>query len=233
MISATGNGTGKAQLRMCNLSPPDGKLQLAAGHSVIINCGSLRMQVLTGPVEPEKPVELILNGGDIVVKAPTGSVILVTEFADEQIQVENLPESSGDVSVVVNGEETVLGPAESLQSVSIDVLPADAVNCINTRKQGVVPVAVFSSPDFDATQIDPLTCSLGGLDIATKGRWDKPLAHIEDVDLDGYDDLVLQFQNQTGVFQGQASATLRCELFADAGEEPVTISGYDSICLVP
>ncbi len=49
----------------------------------------------------------------------------------------------------------------TVQSVTIDVLPGDAANVVYPNMGGKLPVAIISSPDFDATQIDPNTLKFG------------------------------------------------------------------------
>ncbi|MBI3663134.1 MAG: hypothetical protein HY234_08815 [Acidobacteria bacterium] len=46
--------------------------------------------------------------------------------------------------------------------VEIDIKPDSFPNSINLGSGGTVPVAIFSSPSFDARTIDPLTVSLAG-----------------------------------------------------------------------
>jgi hypothetical protein len=50
----------------------------------------------------------------------------------------------------------------------------------------VIPVAILGSTDFDVSQIDPGTVTLEGLAIRAVGKSNKLLAHIEDVNDDGF-----------------------------------------------
>ena len=45
-------------------------------------------------------------------------------------------------------------------SVSVDIKPGSCPNPVNLKSQGVLPVAILGTPDFDVTQIDPLTITL-------------------------------------------------------------------------
>ncbi len=56
----------------------------------------------------------------------------------------------------------------------------------------MIPVAILSSGDFDATTVDPDTVELGGSGVAFRGKSNKYMAHEEDVNGDGLIDLVVQ-----------------------------------------
>jgi hypothetical protein len=105
--------------------------------------------------------------------------------------------------------------------VSIDILPNEEVNSINLKSKGVIPVAILATESFDATTVDPLSVEFGSdgaLEAHGKG-------HIEDVDGDGYPDLVLHFKTEdTGIQCGDTSASLTGETF-----DGQPIEGSDSI----
>jgi hypothetical protein len=73
--------------------------------------------------------------------------------------------------------------------VLVDVHPRSDTNPVNVGEGGVIPVAVLSTPDFDATTVDPLSVQFGpsgASEIHGKG-------HFEDVDRDRDRDLLLHF----------------------------------------
>jgi hypothetical protein len=112
--------------------------------------------------------------------------------------------------------------------VGIDIKPGSDPNCFNNDGNGVIPVAILGSETFDVIQIDPTTVSLEGMAIKVVGKSDKLLAHIEDVNGDGFDDLVVQIQDQDGVFaQGEGVATVTGFLPLDG----MYFEGSDSICV--
>jgi hypothetical protein len=105
--------------------------------------------------------------------------------------------SSSTFSNVVYFDDVALWEPETTIKVEIDIKPDSEPNPINLKARGVLPVAVFSSEGFDATQIDPATVLLAGATVAVTGGKDaKWMAHAEDVDGDGLLDLMLQFDSQ-------------------------------------
>lgn len=58
------------------------------------------------------------------------------------------------------------------------------------------------------------------------------MAHSEDVNNAGFSDLIIQIEDQDGVFQiGDVIATLKGNLLSEFGRTP--FEGSDSICIVP
>lgn len=112
--------------------------------------------------------------------------------------------------------------------VDIDIKPGSDPNCINADGNGVIPVAILGTADFDATQVDPYTLTLEGLPVKAVGKSEKLLAHYEDVNGDGFLDLVVQFEDVYGSLSGLDLAFLQGLLF-----DGIPIAGADTICLVP
>ncbi len=113
--------------------------------------------------------------------------------------------------------------------VIIDIKPGSDPNCFNNDGHGVIPVAILGSLDFDVNAIDANTVVLYGMGVKEVGKGNKLLAHIEDVNADGYDDLLVQIQDSDGVFQQEYTvAVLTGNLFDGA-----SFQGSDSICIVP
>ena len=92
----------------------------------------------------------------------------------------------------------------------------------------MIPVAILSSGSFDATQVDPVSVFLDGQGVQVVGKGNTQ-AHIEDVNGDGIDDLMMQIEDIDGTYQeGDTIATLTGETF-----DGTQIRGTDSICIVP
>jgi hypothetical protein len=111
----------------------------------------------------------------------------------------------------------------SVTTVVLDIKPGTDVNPINLTSEGLIPVAVLSTPDFDATQIDvsSLTFGPGGAPDA-HGR-----GNPADLNGDGRTDLLLHFATQAaGIGCGDTQATLKGKTLSGAafqGTDKVTI----------
>lgn len=119
--------------------------------------------------------------------------------------------------------------------VGIDIKPGDFPNSINLRSAGVIPVAILSSETFDALTIDEETIFLAsaGVRVAGRvgvaGRSGKFMCHEEDVNDDGFDDLVCQIETAEFLIEpGEDTAELTAETF-----NGTPIQGTDSIRIVP
>jgi hypothetical protein len=113
--------------------------------------------------------------------------------------------------------------------VEIDIKPGSDPNCFNSDGHGVIPVAILGSADFDVNNVAPSTVQLEGLAVKAVGKGDKLLAHIENVNGDGWDDLVVQIQDQDGAFtSGSGTAKVTGQLW-----DGTPFEGTDSICVVP
>ncbi len=81
---------------------------------------------------------------------------------------------------------------DSVETVQIDIRPGSADNPLNPRSRGVLPVAILSSKEFDALEVDPETLELAGAGVAARCRAKKLLATAEDVNGDGWLDLLVK-----------------------------------------
>jgi len=110
---------------------------------------------------------------------------------------------------------------EPCGEVIIDIKPGSDPNSINLKSKGVVPVAVLSTVEYDATFIDPDTVLFAG---ASPVRW-----ATEDVDSDGDVDLLFHFKTQElDPDQIGTEATLTGSTY---GGTP--IQGTDTVNIVP
>jgi len=114
--------------------------------------------------------------------------------------------------------------------VDIDIKPGSYPNSINLGSNGVVPVAILSSLEFDALTVDPETVTLAGAGVAVRGKGNKLLASEEDVDGDGLLDLSLKVETENldpGTFQDGYA------ILEGATYDGDPIEGYDEITIVP
>ena len=106
--------------------------------------------------------------------------------------------------------------------VVIDIKPGDYPNSINLRSKGLVPVAVLSTEDFDASSVNPDTVQLAS---ASATRW-----IIKDVDGDGNNDMLIFFRTEelTGLSGNSTDAILTGNTF-----DGTPFEGTDSVNIVP
>jgi hypothetical protein len=122
---------------------------------------------------------------------------------------------TGDYSI---GHATAAPP---VLEVGIDIKPGSNPNSINLKSRGVVPVAVLTTCDFDASTVDPSTVWFAG---AQPVRW-----AMEDVDCDGDVDILFHFNTQElALDQYSTEATLTGT--AGSGQP---IQGTDAVNIVP
>lgn len=135
------------------------------------------------------------------------------------------------ISYMGNGEIFIFQiSSSSVIEATIDIKPGSYPNSINLGSLGLIPVAILSSVEFDATTVDADTVELGGAEVAVRGKGSKLMAHEEDVNEDGLIDLVIHI----------ATANLDPDSFQDGwavltgstydGQE---IIGEDEISIVP
>ena len=122
--------------------------------------------------------------------------------------------------------------------VLIDVKPEGDTTPINVTRRGMIPVAVLSTADFDATTVDPATVTLGDGSGPVTGVAQRPngtlFASVEDVNGDGIMDLMLSFRTQELVANGDLSAattTLFLEGFVTDG--CTNVLGSEEVTVVP
>jgi hypothetical protein len=104
---------------------------------------------------------------------------------------------------------------------TLDIKPGSYPNSINLRNRGVVPVAVLTTEDFDATTIDPDTVEFAG---ATPVRWT-----LEDVDGDGDTDMLFHFNTQDLNLNGDSEYGLLIGRTTDGD----LFAGIDTVNIVP
>jgi len=99
---------------------------------------------------------------------------------------------------------------------------------INLGSQGKTPVAILSAADFDATEVDPLSVVLASAPVKLKGNG-SPMASLEDVNGDGFLDLVVHVDTQSLELSAEdTEATLTGQTYAGQA-----IEGTDSVRIVP
>ena len=113
-------------------------------------------------------------------------------------------------------------------NIEIDIKPGSDPNSINLDSNGVVPVAILGSEDFDAAEVNPLTVTLSGAAAKLKGNSGNA-GSLEDVNDDGYLDRVVQvITEQLVLTSGDTVAVLNAYTYAG-----LALTGSDWIRIVP
>jgi hypothetical protein len=112
--------------------------------------------------------------------------------------------------------------------VTIDIKPGAYPNPINLGSNGDVPVAILSTPSFDARNVDPTSLSLAGAFVSLKGNG-TPMASVQDVNNDGLLDLVVHISTQAL----QLSDTDTQAVLEGQTLDGRAIKGADTIRIVP
>jgi hypothetical protein len=108
------------------------------------------------------------------------------------------------------GPHCDIGAVEQLPSAvalawPIDVRPGSDVNPVNPSARGNVPVAILTTYDFDALQVDPQTVAFGPSGSSAFHE----RGHAADVDGDGDPDLLMHFRiPDSGIACGDEQAVL-------------------------
>jgi hypothetical protein len=114
------------------------------------------------------------------------------------------------------------------QTVTIDIKPDSFPNSINLGSNGVVPVAILSTSEFDAATVDPLSVTLAGAHVRLRGKG-TPMASLVDVNDDGLLDLVVHVSTDALVL---TETDTQADL-AGKTLDGVRIEGTDSVRVVP
>lgn len=150
------------------------------------------------------------------------------------LTVDHVFTSGGSTTVIVNAIDKDGGATTSaasytievIQRVDIDVKPGNAKNKVNAKSQGVIPVAIYTTADFDATTIVGSSVQLAGVDADHFA--------LEDVDGDGDLDMILHFDAQAVIsalgvdLNSGESVSVEAELTGETIDN-VFIQGFDTI----
>lgn len=111
--------------------------------------------------------------------------------------------------------------------VQIDIKPGSFPNAIKISENGNVPVAIFSSPSFDAATIDIASLELNGGDVRlTKGKG--YIYSFEDINYDNLPDLLVKFdRGDVQLELGDSTATV-----TGVTLDGTQISGSDSVKVI-
>lgn len=144
---------------------------------------------------------------------------LVVDFTGSGLQSRS-DESWGLDNVVVETDSGCV-----VLEVEIDIKPGSDPNCFNSNDHGVIPVAILGSASFDASNVDPFRVELDGQDVRVKGKSGNA-GSLEDVNGDGFLDLVVQIIDDAAYVPGNTIGTITGHL-----NDGTPFIGTDSICI--
>lgn len=235
----------------CNPSDPPWHCRWGRYHAIIWNLvgdpmvplfnhmpGTLDVMVYPQMVEPDIATTLSItveNEGD-----PVAGALVCVMKSDEDVYLTDYTDANGEcqfqlspLSIAGSIDVTVTKynyrPYEAIIQVSgkedvevlIDIKPGSYPNSINLKSKGKVPVAILTNDDFDAYDVDPVSCEFAG---AYPLRW-----KMEDVDNDGDHDMLFHFKTrELELTKESTEATLGGETY-----EGVQITGTDTVNIVP
>jgi hypothetical protein len=116
--------------------------------------------------------------------------------------------------------------------VAIDIKPGGERNSINLASNGVIPVALLGSDELDVLDVDPTTLAFGpsgALPAHQLCTRDGFTGHFEDVNGDGFEDLVTHYAtSEVGIASGDLEACLSGRTIS--GQQ---FEGCDLVTIVP
>lgn len=161
---------------------------------------------------------------DLIIGQYTGTCRQYPFKGDiDEVEIFDRALSASEIQRIFNA-----GSAGKYIQATIDIKPGSYPNAINLGSHGVIPVAILSSACLDATTVNPDTVELAGAGVAVRGKADKLMARLEDVNRDGLDDLVIQVETENlvpGLFQdGRVVLTgITYDGFPIKGSDEITI----------
>lgn|GEM_PF-1328650 len=101
--------------------------------------------------------------------------------------------SPGDRFSPYLNDTWVLEWGSPLVEVAIEIRPRSHRDRISTNSKGFLPVAILSTSDFSAADVDPATVRLNGVAVARRGNGTIH-ANVADVNSDQFPDLIVNFR---------------------------------------
>lgn len=117
--------------------------------------------------------------------------------------------------------------------VDIDIMPGSDKNPVNMKSKGKLPVAVLSDEEFDVTTVDPTSVTLGndnGAETPIIVKKNGTLMYsFEDVDGDGDVDMMMHFEIQDLIANGDLSKVIEKLTFNALNLDGTQLKGEDVV----
>lgn len=212
----------------------------SANPHVLYRSGTSLTMTLSQPVttfgfelEPNPFINVPYKVDFILMSGPTvvGTISMTIHgYYGARLIAASITDGSVDKIVIKGDRDFAIAQVRYALLVDIDIKPMSDPNSINLKSKGVIPVAVLTTPDFDATTVDGETVMFAGASPVHDMSDPAVVAdHQHDVDGDGDMDFVFHFRVQdTDIAAGDTSATLTGKTLGG-----IPISGSDSVRTVP
>ena len=164
------------------------------GGKILLTPSSVFLNVMSGSVSMNL---IAYNGTPATFTADAGSGF---EFEPDSFTVTASPTNKSNVYVHIDETVFAVHPGESTRFVDIDILPVIGSLRFNPKENNLISVIILGSAHLDVSRIDIGSLFLEKLDEETRGKAVAPAA-IENINADGYPDLVVDFEANNGFFQ--------------------------------
>lgn len=169
--------------------------------------------------------------GELATGAGQLTVLMDVNWLDPSVN----PAATRDAEIA-NLETFLQRSCVSTIEVDIDLRPGSDRNAVSIRSRGRLPVAILSTPDFVAADVDPATVTLGDDDADDVPVAARPngrrFTGFEDVDDDGDLDLLLRFEIQALVDGGELDDSTTELVLNGETFDGTPIRGSDGVALV-
>lgn len=180
---------------------------------------------------------VLTGSGDLGLFTGVGSVGLTLDtagsvlFLPDPFSIFESTDLQYSAEVVVTYEYSLPTPPPASVDLVLDIKPDSDVNSVNLKSHGVLPVAILSTANSSAQDVDVSSLLLG--DPTLTGAVAPVRGALEDVNGDGLLDLVLHFSTDELVSSGAIDAASTSLQLTGQTLDGTGFSAADSVYIVP